>query len=137
MCWSFFLNENIILGSFELCTLRMSRYYDILSNAVLYGDIMLPHEAFYTTDSIEMKLINCVFEVARSVAQLKLTESELGLFSACVLISPERPGLRGVTQITKLNLAITSALREETEKNHKSELVPISDVLLAKLPILR
>lgn len=125
------------LGSFELCILRMSRYYDIVSNSVLYGDVMLPQEAFYTTDTTEMKLINCVFEVARSIAQLKLTESELGLFSASVLISPERPGLRGLPQITKLNLAITSALREEAEKNHKTELVPISDILLSKLPILR
>lgn len=75
-------------GSFELAVLRMSRYLDLQQNCVLYGDTMLPQDAFYTTDTAEMKLISCVFELARSVAELKLTETELALYSAAVLLSP-------------------------------------------------
>lgn len=76
------------IGSFELAVLRMSRYLDLQQNCVLYGDTMLPQDAFYTTDTAEMKLVSCVFELARSVAELKLTETELALYSAAVLLSP-------------------------------------------------
>lgn len=75
-------------GSFELAIIRMSRYLDLSQNCVLYGDTMLPQEAFFTSDTAEMKLVMCVFEVAKSVAELKLTETELALYSACVLLSP-------------------------------------------------
>lgn len=68
--------------------LRMSRYLDLQQNCVLYGDTLLPQEAFYTTDTAEMKLVSCVFELARSIAELKLTETELALYSAAVLLSP-------------------------------------------------
>lgn len=68
----------------------MSRYLDLSQNCVLYGDTMLPQDAFFTSDTAEMKLVSCVFEVAKSIAELKLTETELALYSACVLLSPGR-----------------------------------------------
>jgi nuclear receptor subfamily 1 group F protein 4 len=74
-------------GSFELAVLRMSRYFDLSQNCVLYADTMLPQDAFFTTETAEMKLVTCVFEFAKGVAELKLTETELALYSACVLLS--------------------------------------------------
>lgn len=71
-----------------MAVLRMSRYLDIQQNCVLYGDTLLPQEAFYTTDTAEMKLVSCVFELARSIAEMKLTETELALYSAAVLLTP-------------------------------------------------
>ena len=66
----------------------MSRYLDLQQNFVLYGDTLLPQDAFYTNDTAEMKLVSHIFEVARSVAELKLTDTELALYSAAVLLSP-------------------------------------------------
>lgn len=66
----------------------MSRYYDLTQNCVLYGDALLPEEAFYTNDTLEVKLVSLAFEVSRGVAELKLTEVELALYSAVVLLSP-------------------------------------------------
>ncbi len=66
----------------------MSRYFDLTQNCVLYGDTLLPEEAFYTNDTLEVKLVSLAFEVSRSVAELKLTEVELALYSAVVLLSP-------------------------------------------------
>lgn len=66
----------------------MSRYIDIQNNHVLYSDMMLPQEAFYTADTAEFKLVSCIFDIARNVAALKLTETELALYSAAVLLSP-------------------------------------------------
>lgn len=75
-------------GSFELAILRMSRYYDLSQNCVLYAETMLPQEAFYTNETAEMRLVNLVFDFARSIAEMKLTETELALYSAVVLLSP-------------------------------------------------
>jgi nuclear receptor subfamily 1 group F protein 4 len=74
-------------GSFELAILRMSRYYDLSSDAVLFYDTMLPASAFLTTgDSQEMDLVKSIFEFAKEVAQLKLSEVTLSLYSAYILL---------------------------------------------------
>lgn len=80
----------------------MSRYYDLTQNAVLFGDTLLPVEAFLTPDSVEAKLVTAVFEFAKGLAELKLTEIQLALYSAFVLLSS------GITQssITFLILII-------------------------------
>lgn len=75
-------------GSFELAVLRMSRFYDLSQNCVLFGDTLLPEDTFYTNDNFEIKLVRSAFEVSRNVAELKLTEVELALYSAFVLLSP-------------------------------------------------
>ncbi|XP_076244411.1 nuclear hormone receptor 3 ROR-beta isoform X1 [Calliopsis andreniformis] len=136
-------DDQIVLlkaGSFELAVLRMSRYLDLQQNCVLYGDTMLPQDAFYTTDTAEMKLVSCVFELARSIAELKLTETELALYSAAVLLSPDRPGLKGLAEITRLSQAVIRALRSELDRNHVSPIkgdVTVCDAILAKIPQLR
>lgn len=63
---------------------------DLAQNAVLYGDVLLPQEAFYTSDCFEMKLVACIFETAKSIAELKLTETELALYQSLVLLWPGR-----------------------------------------------
>lgn len=80
------LTRVVSAGSFELAVLRMTRYYDVNQNCVVYGDTLLPMEAFLTTETVEMKLVNNVFEFAKTIAELKLTDTELGLYSALVLL---------------------------------------------------
>lgn len=75
-------------GSFELAIVRMSRLMDLSQNVVLYGDVLLPQEAFYTSDCSEMKLVAYIFETAKSIAELKLTETELALYQSLVLLWP-------------------------------------------------
>ncbi|EFN70389.1 Probable nuclear hormone receptor HR3 [Camponotus floridanus] len=136
-------DDQIVLlkaGSFELAVLRMSRYLDLQQNCVLYGDILLPQEAFYTTDTAEMKLVSYVFELARSIAELKLTETELALYSAAVLLSPDRPGLKCLGDINRLSQAVIRALRSELDRNHMTPIkgdVTVCDAILAKIPQLR
>ena len=74
-------------GSFELAIIRMSRYYDLVQNAVLFGDTLLPAGAFHTPDSVETKLVDSVFRFAKELAELKLSEIQLALYSAFVLLS--------------------------------------------------
>lgn len=61
---------------------------DLSQNVVLYGDVLLPQNAFYSSDCFEMKLVACIFETAKSIAELKLTETELALYQSLVLLWP-------------------------------------------------
>lgn len=137
---------------------------DLAQNAVLYGDVLLPQEAFYTSDCFEMKLVACIFETAKSIAELKLTETELALYQSLVLLWPgkfllslppsiwclddlqtfgfvfaERNGVRGNTEIQRLFNMSMSAIRQEIEANHaplKGD-VTVLDTLLNKIPTFR
>lgn len=80
------------------------------------------------------------FELAKSTAELKLTEVELALFSALTLLAPDRPGLKGTLEIQPLNQAILKALKCELNKSHKLPIkgdVSVLDALLNSMPTLR
>ena len=77
----------LIAGVFELAVIRMSRYFDVSQNAVLFLDVMLPAEAFLTTrDTAEMKLVGLIFDFAKSLAEMQLSEVTLALYSAYILL---------------------------------------------------
>ncbi|XP_037517764.1 probable nuclear hormone receptor HR3 isoform X4 [Rhipicephalus sanguineus] len=136
-------DDQIVLlkaGSFELCILRMSRYFDVATGSVLYNDSLLPMDAFITQETQEIKLVNNAFNFVRSIAEMKLTETELALYSAYVLLAPDRPGLKGISEIQRLNAAILKSLRYELGKTHEQPYkgdVSAFDCLLAKLSSLR
>uniref|UniRef100_A0A336KVR0 Probable nuclear hormone receptor HR3 n=1 Tax=Culicoides sonorensis TaxID=179676 RepID=A0A336KVR0_CULSO len=126
-------------GSFELAIIRMSRLMDLSQNCVLYGDVMLSPDAFYTSDSFEMKLVASIFETAKGIAVLKLTETELALYQSLVLLWPERNGVRGNTEIQRLFNMSMSAIRQEITANHlplKGD-VTVLDTLLNMIPTFR
>ncbi|XP_054161870.1 probable nuclear hormone receptor HR3 isoform X2 [Oppia nitens] len=137
-------DDQIVLlkaGSFELCCLRMSRYFDLSTKQVLFGDGLMPRDAFLSqADITESKLVNQSFDLAESIADMKLTESELALFSAYALISPDRHGLKGIVDIQRLNQAILKALRFELSRTHIKPFkgdVSVFDALINKIPLLR
>ncbi|XP_044744155.1 probable nuclear hormone receptor HR3 isoform X7 [Coccinella septempunctata] len=136
-------DDQIVLlkaGAFEVALCLMSRYIDLSTNSVLVGDSMLPQDAFFTQDTSELKLVTMVFEVTKSIAELKLTDEELGLFAASVLITPERIGLRGLTEITRVHCAIMKALKSELDNSHCMPIkgdITVFDYLRTKLPALR
>ena len=67
--------------------IRMSRYFDLSQNTVLFVDTLLPIDAFLTTgDSAEMTLVNQIFEFVKCLAEVQLSETALALFSAYILL---------------------------------------------------
>ena len=115
--------------------MRMSRYFDLSNNAVLFDDVMLPIDAFLTTDISEEErtLVNKIFEFAREIAQMKLSEKVLSLYSAFILLQDgkcplfktkshkhlvsDRSGLRNLEEIRKLKEAVFSSLQKELAQN--------------------
>jgi len=83
-------DDQIVLlkkGAFELAIIRMSRYFDTSQNAVLFMNHMLPMGAFMENrDTTEMKLVSQIFDFAKSLAEMELTDVALSLFSAYILL---------------------------------------------------
>jgi nuclear receptor subfamily 1 group F protein 4 len=114
-------------GSFELAVLRMSRYFDSSNNHVLFmgeepqfleKSFMVPMEAFTTTGNTEeMTLVSQIFDTAKTIADLKLSEVALSLYSAYVLLQADRPGLKNLEEIRKLNDAVFNSLQRELLHN--------------------
>ena len=83
--------------------IRLSRYFDLSNNHVLFvGDqtqlleksCMLPLEAFTTSGNTEeMTLVSQIFDCARTIAELKLSEVALSLYSAYILLQSGEFGL--------------------------------------------
>lgn len=134
-------DDQIVLlkaACFELCLLRMTRYYDTESNCVLYGDVLVPADAFFTSDAAEIKFVTSVFDFVRFLAGLQLDDTQLALYCALVLVSPERAGLKCVAEIERVSNALQKCLRFETlrEQPIKGD-VNLIDHLLSQQSILR
>ncbi|XP_041985780.1 probable nuclear hormone receptor HR3 isoform X8 [Aricia agestis] len=127
-------------GSFELAIIRLSRLIDINREQVLYGDVVLPiRDCVNTRDPRDMSLVVGIFDAAKNIARLKLTETELALYQSLVLLWPERHGVRGNPEIQCLFNMSMAAMRHEVETNHaplKGD-VTVLDTLLAKIPNFR
>ncbi|XP_075987990.1 nuclear hormone receptor 3 ROR-beta isoform X1 [Anticarsia gemmatalis] len=127
-------------GSFELAIVRLSRLIDVNRDQVLYGDVVLPiRECVHARDPRDVALVVGIFDAAKTIARLKLTETELALYQSLVLLWPERHGVRGNPEIQCLFNMSMAAMRHEIEANHaplKGD-VTVLDTLLAKIPTFR
>lgn len=115
-------------GSFELALIRLCRVYESSTKRVIFGSVFLPLKAFAAFNEVERSLQDNIFEFVDLMISLKLSESELALMSALILIRTDRPGLKDLADIQKLHEKVLTALKLEVGKNHKEE-----ETLLNKL----
>ncbi|XP_039747836.1 probable nuclear hormone receptor HR3 isoform X7 [Pararge aegeria] len=127
-------------GSFELAIVRLSRLIDVNRDQVLYGDVVLPiRECVHARDPRDITLVTAIFDAAKTIARLKLTETELALYQSLVLLWPERNGVRGNPEIQCLFNMSMAAMRHEIQTNHaplKGD-VTVLDTLINKIPTYR
>nr|XP_020446056.1 nuclear receptor ROR-beta isoform X3 [Monopterus albus] len=115
-------NDQILLlksGCLEVVLVRMCRAFNPLNNTVLfegkYGGMQM-FKALGCDD-----LVSAVFDFAKSLCSLQLTEEEIALFSAAVLISTDRPWLMEPRKVQRLQEKIYFALQHIMQKNHMDE----------------
>ncbi|RXM37077.1 Nuclear receptor ROR-beta [Acipenser ruthenus] len=82
-------NDQILLlksGCLEVVLVRMCRAFNPLNNTVLFEGKYGGMQMFKALGSDD--LVSAAFDFAKSLCSLQLTEEEIALFSAAVLISP-------------------------------------------------
>ncbi|XP_051950364.1 nuclear receptor ROR-alpha B-like isoform X2 [Xyrauchen texanus] len=115
-------NDQIVLlkaGSLEVVFVRMCRAYNSQNNTVYFDSRYAGPEVFKALGCDD--LISSVFEFAKSLNTLQLSEDEIGLFSAYVLMSADRFWLQEKTRVDKLQQKIKLALQHLLQKNQRDE----------------
>ncbi|XP_036423560.1 nuclear receptor subfamily 1 group D member 2b [Colossoma macropomum] len=122
-------------GTFEVLVVRFASLFDMKDRTVTF----LSGQK-YSVDVLRSMgagdLLNSMFDFSEKLSALHLSEEEMSLFTAVVLVSADRSGLENVNSVEALQETLIRALRSLITKNHPNE-IAIFTKLLLKLPDLR
>ncbi|XP_035280254.1 nuclear receptor subfamily 1 group D member 2a [Anguilla anguilla] len=122
-------------GTFEVLVVRFASLFDIKERTVTFlSGKKYSVEALRSMGAGE--LLNSMFEFSEKLTALQLSEEEMSLFTAVVLVSADRSGIENVNSVEALQEMLIRALRSLITKNHANEVATFTKLLL-KLPDLR
>jgi len=87
---------------FEVLTLRLSGLFDNQSLVCLNGDVIRRETISAMPAGNAKFLMDSVFELAQRINRFHLSDAEIGLFCSVVIISADRPGLRNVELVGRM-----------------------------------
>ncbi|KAG7236747.1 hypothetical protein INR49_000458 [Caranx melampygus] len=122
-------------GTFEVLVVRFASLFDVKDRTVTFLG-----GKKYSVDSLRAMgasdLLNSMFDFSEKLINLGLSEEEMSLFTAVVLVSADRSGIENVNSVEALQETLIRALRSLITKNHPNESAIFTKLLL-KLPDLR
>ncbi|XP_042172348.1 nuclear receptor ROR-alpha A-like isoform X2 [Oncorhynchus tshawytscha] len=129
-------NDQIVLlkaGSLEVVFIRMCRAFDSQNSTVYFDGKYAGTDVFKALGCDD--LIRLVFEFGKSMSVIHLSEEEIALFSAYVLMSADRTWLQEKVKVEKLQQKIQLALQHVLQKNGREDVVLTK--LICKVSTLR
>ncbi|OCT75859.1 nuclear receptor subfamily 1 group D member 2 [Xenopus laevis] len=123
------------VGTFEVLMVRFASLFDAKERTVTFLS-----GKKYSVDELRSMgagdLLNSVFEFSEKLSALQLSEEEMSMFTAVVLVSSDRSGIENVNSVEALQETLIRALRTLIMRNHHNEASTFTKLLL-KLPDLR
>lgn len=108
-------------GLFDALFVRLICMFDSPINSIicLNGQVM-------KRDSIQNGanarfLVDSTFKFAERINSMRLTDAEIGLFCAIVLITPDRPGLRNIELVERMYSKLKSCLQTVINQNRPGQ----------------
>ncbi|KAJ8277239.1 hypothetical protein GJAV_G00072970 [Gymnothorax javanicus] len=129
-------NDQIILlkaGCLDVLLIRMSSAYNPVNNTLLFDGKFAGPQLFKALGCDD--LVSAVYELAKSLNRLQLSEEEMALFSAAVLLSPDRPWLTDAQQVQKLQERVYVALQHSLHRSGAPEEKLAK--MVSKLPLMK
>ncbi|KAM3875981.1 RAR-related orphan receptor C a [Diretmus argenteus] len=129
-------NDQIILlkaGCMDVLLIRMCRAYNPINNTLLFDGKFAGAQLFKALGCDD--LVNAVFDLAKSLSRMQLSEEEMALFSAAVLLSPDRPWLTDIQKTQKLQEKVYVALQRCLQRDGSPEEKLAK--MVSKLPIMK
>lgn len=127
-------------GVFEVLLVRLACMFDSPSaSMVCLNGLVLRRDALHSASNARF-LLDSMFDFAERLNSLRLSDHEIGLFCAVVVIAPDRPGLRNVDLVTKINKRLEEVLQKTIAGNHPNDVASgqlIFTELTKKIPDLR
>lgn len=117
-------NDQIALlktGSMEVVLVRMSRFFNTENNTVFFDGKFAGTEVFKSLACGD--LIAAVFDFAHGMCALKLTEQQIALFSALVLINADRPCLEDRGKVQRVQRSVELGLTHILHRDNQESLM--------------
>ncbi|XP_029436700.1 nuclear receptor ROR-gamma [Rhinatrema bivittatum] len=121
-------NDQIVLlkaGAMEVILVRMSRAFNSENNTVFFEGKYAGPEIFRSLGCSD--LVGSIFSFSRVLSELRLSEQEIALFSAVLLMNSNHPWLQEKGKVTRLQCDLGAAFKQLLRTHHREE-------ILAKLP---
>ncbi|XP_048882347.1 nuclear receptor ROR-alpha A isoform X3 [Brienomyrus brachyistius] len=128
-------NDQIVLlksGSMEVVLVRMTRMFNVENSTVFFDGKFASTELFKSLACSD--LMTSVFDFAHSLCALRLTEQQVALFSALVLINAERPGLEERGRVERMRREVELVLSHTLRRDNQEGLL---HKLYVKVPVLK
>ncbi|KAA0702994.1 Nuclear receptor ROR-alpha [Triplophysa tibetana] len=128
-------NDQIALlksGSMEVVLVRMSRMFNTENNMVFFDGKFAGTELFKSLACND--LIAAVFDFAHNLCMLRLTEQQMAVFSAVVLLNADRPGLENREKVQRARRDVELALSQILHRDNQETLL---HKLNQRLPLLK
>ncbi|KAJ3609429.1 hypothetical protein NHX12_023950 [Muraenolepis orangiensis] len=123
-------------GTFEVLVVRFASLFDVTDRTVTFlGGQKYGVEALRSMGAGD--LLTSMFDFSEKLTCLGLSEEEMSLFTAVVLVSADRYGIENVNSVEALQETLIRALRSLIAKNHAPNEAAVFTKLLLKLPDLR
>lgn len=129
-------NDQIILlkaGCLEVLLIRMCRAYNSSNNTMYFDGKFASPQLFKALGCDD--LVNAVFELAKNLSRLQLSDEEMALFSAAVLLAPDRPWLTESQKVQKLQEKVYMALQHSLHMSGAA--TEKLDKMVSKLPRMK
>ncbi|KAG9345369.1 hypothetical protein JZ751_009916, partial [Albula glossodonta] len=117
-------NDQIVLlksGSMEVVLVRMSRMFNTENSTVFFDGKFAGKELFKSLACND--LLSSVFDLAHSLCALRLTEQQVALFSALVLINVDRPSLEERGRVERVRKEVELALSHTLHRDNQEGLL--------------
>lgn len=122
-------------GFFEIWLTRLTRMFSNDDNTVTFGDGSVITKTQLDVVFTE-ELSAAMFDFAQNFSQLRLNDTEMGLFTGVVLATADRQGLTNVKGVELIQDKLIEALKLQISRNHSTEPHMFANILM-KLPELR
>ncbi|CAL8345654.1 unnamed protein product [Merluccius merluccius] len=129
-------NDQIILlkaGCLEVLLIRMCRAFNA-NNGSIFFDGKFASAPFFKALGCD-DLVSAVFDLGKVLCRLQLSDEEMALFSAAVLLSPDRPWLTEGHKVQKLQDKVYLALQHSLHMSGASD--EKLDKMVSKLPLMK
>jgi len=103
---------------FEVLTVRLSGLFDNQSLVCMNGDVIRRETISAMPAGNAKFLMDNVFELTQRINRFSLSDAEIGLFCAVVIISADRPGLRNPELVGRMQTKLKNILQSILVPQH-------------------
>ncbi|RVE42664.1 hypothetical protein evm_012693 [Chilo suppressalis] len=123
-------------GLFDALFVRLICMFDAPLNSIICLNGQLMKRDSIQSGANARFLVDSTFKFAERMNSMNLTDAEIGLFCAIVLITPDRPGLRNIELVERMHARLKSCLQTVVAQN-RPERPGFLRELMDTLPDLR